>query len=275
MKRVIIPLFVCAVGIAALGTLALQSTDKPIQPDGSAVILYKPSTLPEPEPQKEQARMPQMVQKPDQLRQITGDGISPPPPTTDGLMRISAASKKVEEEPQDTFVVRRPMVLDGATFMFKNKRYRLINAEPLTIEETCKSYMGGQWPCGMRARTALRAFLLQMAISCSKTDSPTDAHIYVRCKRGEQDVTEWLLSQGWAHASESAPLKVKLLSKVAKDGQKGIWQARQSPVASSEFIVPAATNPPIATTADENQILIQTEPPILWKPAGENTSTTQ
>lgn len=80
----------------------------------------------------------------------------------------------------------------------------LAGIEPLEPDETC-SFEGREWPCGARARSAFRAFLRGRAVTCDVPAEPEKGSITAACRLGKQDVSEWLVKNGWARAAAGGP----------------------------------------------------------------------
>ena len=77
--------------------------------------------------------------------------------------------------------------------------------EIVAADETCTSPSGQEWPCGMAARTAFRAYLRGRALNCHLPDAPSDEDIATECLLQGEDPALWLVSQGWARAKPDGP----------------------------------------------------------------------
>lgn len=71
-------------------------------------------------------------------------------------------------------------------------------------DETCTTD-GKSWPCGIRARTAFRAFLRGRAVVCTVPPEGGRDRIAAQCRIGKQDVGQWLVDNGWARATRGGP----------------------------------------------------------------------
>ncbi|MBZ9671158.1 thermonuclease family protein [Mesorhizobium sp. ES1-3] len=71
-------------------------------------------------------------------------------------------------------------------------------------DETCTTD-GKSWPCGIRARTAFRAFLRGRAVVCLVPPEGGRDRIAVECRIGKLDVGQWLVENGWARAAKGGP----------------------------------------------------------------------
>ncbi|WP_310620985.1 thermonuclease family protein [Flexibacterium corallicola] len=252
----LVPVLLCFIAIGALAFLAFQREENPSRPVTSALTLYKPSSLPQrTNIAPKEASKPDSsvaVSNTDDQQQVTGKGASP------------AQGDAKKQEPADLLAIHRPLILDGASFQHNGRKIRLAHLSPLPLDRTCSSWLGGAWPCGMRARTALRAFLLQVSVECSNIQETGEGYAVATCKRGEVDVAHWLLENGWASPTTDAPAEFNRLAKEAKQKKRGIWQTERKKMPSNDFLVPAGTQTG-PREVEEEEILIQTQPQIYWK----------
>ena len=81
---------------------------------------------------------------------------------------------------------------------------------------------GARWACGQRAFIAMRGLLEGQSISCSfiaAAGSPKAV-----CRVGDTDVTQWLLSQGWAELAEGVTDETYAEAAASARRRKaGIW----------------------------------------------------
>lgn len=105
-------------------------------------------------------------------------------------------------------------------------------------DETCTTG-GKSWPCGIRARTAFRAFLRGRAVVCLVPPEGGRELIAAECRIGKQDVGQWLVENGWARASRGGPY-VEAGEKAQSAG-KGIFGS--APNLAGISAVPAAPAP--------------------------------
>ncbi|UVK54961.1 thermonuclease family protein [Mesorhizobium sp. AR02] len=104
--------------------------------------------------------------------------------------------------------------------------------------ETCTTD-GKSWPCGIRARTAFRAFLRGRAVVCTVPPEGGRDRIAAECRIGKQDVGQWLVDNGWARAAKGGPY-VEAGEK-AQSAKKGIFGS--APNLAGISAVPAAPAP--------------------------------
>ncbi|UVK38926.1 thermonuclease family protein [Mesorhizobium sp. AR10] len=89
-------------------------------------------------------------------------------------------------------------------------------------DETC-SDDGKSWACGIRARTAFRAFLRGRAVICAVPPEGGRDLIAAECRIGKQDVGQWLVENGWARAAAGG--RYVEAGDKARAAKKGIFAA--------------------------------------------------
>lgn len=100
---------------------------------------------------------------------------------------------------------------------------RLAGIEATEPERTCTDKAGVEWPCGLRARAAFRAFVRGRALACDLPDELDEESYTTACTLGPQDPAAWLVSQGWAAASPGGPYEAA--GAAARAAGKGIHGA--------------------------------------------------
>ncbi|RCS24692.1 thermonuclease family protein [Phyllobacterium salinisoli] len=91
-------------------------------------------------------------------------------------------------------------------------------------DETCTDPAGVNWPCGMQARTAFRAWLRSRAVMCRLPATPSSAVSATDCTLGGEDVAAWLVGNGWARAKADGPYAER--ARKAEERQVGIFGRR-------------------------------------------------
>lgn len=76
--------------------------------------------------------------------------------------------------------------------------------EVVRSDEACTDDAGKSWPCGVRARTAFRAFLRNRAVTCAEPEA-NGGPATAQCHIGKQDIGQWLVDNGWARAAAGGP----------------------------------------------------------------------
>lgn len=128
-------------------------------------------------------------------------------------------------------------------------------------DETCTD-AGKSWACGIRARTAFRAFLRGRTVVCTVPPEGGRDLIAAECRVGKQDIGQWLIENGWARAAKGSPY-IEAGEKARAD-KKGIFgpapklsglppvpDVVAAPTATQPILDPSVTTatPPAETTA--------------------------
>lgn len=174
----------------------------------------------------------------------------------------------------------QPVAVAAGLIEAKGNTIALSGVEAVKPDETCSDAAGKSWNCGMRARTAFRAFLRGRAVTCSGAGTKKDATassagapaaIVADCKVARQDVGQWLVENGWARATQGGPYADA--GEAAHKAGKGIFGAAPDlsglppPPAAVEDTVPEAPSSILdlsgtaATPPDDPSMQQQVFPP--------------
>lgn len=99
----------------------------------------------------------------------------------------------------------RPLVLGAGLLSFSGRNLELAGIEPTPANRFCETADGGQWPCGMIARTAFRALVRGRALECDVDDAEWEGTAVAHCELNGDDLARWLVAQGWAEAASGSP----------------------------------------------------------------------
>lgn len=239
LRPVLIPALVLIAGASLLAWLLLADPPAPPSLEKNASADARPKAA-SPSPSrntiaaqtvatKEAAESPPPL--PSDIRNVSPAGISPPE-VTGKLTRVKPSQRlldlinpPVEPVPDGEFKLQRPKVIDAGTLGTEDLLVRIAHISPLKPDETCVSRVGGTWPCGARARTALRGLIRMFTIVCQKTEDLGPRQIAATCMRRKTDIGEWLVRYGWADPAENAPQNYLELAAEAKKNKRGKWQA--------------------------------------------------
>jgi endonuclease YncB( thermonuclease family) len=89
-------------------------------------------------------------------------------------------------------------------------------------DRTCRTY---QLPikCGQRALLALDFKIGSSFVSCEKKAEREDGSIIALCRVKGEDLSAWMLQEGWAVALPGAPFEYAVLEEIARQHYRGIW----------------------------------------------------
>jgi len=157
-----------------------------------------------------------------------------------GVVSVLPDAPLVREEPPERSApdttedgpepdIHRLVVIEGGGIInARDTQLKLAHVDPPEADRMCKSETTGRWPCGRRARTALRRLVRRRAIACQPVDPgappdqdapPTEA----RCTVAGTDLSRWLVEHGWAPPSDSAPDAWTGLHEAARAEGRGLY----------------------------------------------------
>jgi endonuclease YncB( thermonuclease family) len=102
---------------------------------------------------------------------------------------------------------------------------RLEGIDAREADETCKTERGKSWPCGAKARTALTLFIRYRAVTCTVPQGGETQDFAARCSVSGQDLSTWLVRQGWATPQGGAEPELAKALDAAKTERLGLWQS--------------------------------------------------
>lgn len=110
---------------------------------------------------------------------------------------------------------------DGSLEVNRNKIW-LYGIHIPPTDRTCRTYESPV-VCGPRAILALDFKIGSFFVDCEKMWDREDGGIVALCKVHGEDLSAWMLQQGWAVALPDAPFEYQTLEKIARARGKGIW----------------------------------------------------
>ncbi|WP_206455556.1 thermonuclease family protein [Aurantimonas marina] len=184
----------------------------------------------EPEPADRVANSrPSPAPLPD--RDVTPGGFTRGRPTGAAFARLpprpplSTPAVEADETPRDTrqVLLPRPVAIDAAHLKIGDGTIVLTGVAPLPLDGTCGTD-AGEWPCGMRARTALRGYLRSRSVRCEVPGDFGQARETVEsaCTIRGDDIGEWVVRNGWAQALAGGPYEDAEAE--ARRKRRGIWR---------------------------------------------------
>ena len=102
---------------------------------------------------------------------------------------------------------------------------RLEGIDAREADETCKKENGASWPCGAKARAALIRFIRSRALTCTLPQGVEAKDFAARCSVVGQDLSTWLVRQGWATPQKGAERELAKALEAAKTERLGLWQS--------------------------------------------------
>jgi endonuclease YncB( thermonuclease family) len=135
--------------------------------------------------------------------------------------RAPLETRQPETERVKIVLLPRPESVAAGLIAFGRRNLKLADIATTDRMRTCSSSKGGDWPCGMVARTQQRLFLRNRTIACETDSAEWEGMIEARCRVGELDIATWLAENGWAEAPAGSPLAA--LTEKARIERRGLF----------------------------------------------------
>lgn len=247
-----------AIALAAAGVLAVAG----------AVFAVRGHLAPEPDPVAEQAadaddaasvsppqRRAEDVAKQARVRPVAPEVVAQPQVAPEELQRVeprAALSRFGQPLPprrRNHGRIFRPLITEAGRVTGTGITVTIAGIEITPPDETCVDADGTSWPCGIRARTAFRAFVRGRALACDLPEELEEKHYTVACSLGKQDVGAWLVERGWARALADGPYEQA--QETARADGRGIFGS--APVLQAAEELPG---PDIAAPVDSSPLFL-------------------
>lgn len=160
------------------------------------------------------------------VRYVERAGIVSPRP--DGPLVREKVTVVLPPPPGPEPTLHKLVVIESAGVVnVRSHRIKLSHIAAPGADEMCPSAAGGTWPCGARARTALRRLVRRRAIECLEPGEEVSEEPVreADCTVAGKNLSEWLVTMGWARpAGENVPEAYQALHQAAVDAQRGLFQ---------------------------------------------------
>ena len=113
------------------------------------------------------------------------------------------------------------IVQDDATLRIRNTTVHLYGIHIPETGRHCQTFMR-PIVCGSRAKLALE-FRIQGFVRCEILARHHDGSATGRCFVEDEDLSAYLLRQGWALALPDAPFQYHALERIARHQHRGVW----------------------------------------------------
>jgi len=182
-----------------------------------------PSPAPDPGAAVTQAREPVIENRP--VRVVSPEQFgSPIAGTATALERIEPREplhKSAEPEPVKVMMLPRPQTTKAGQLTSGGRQVQLAGVVPTDPTRQCRTDSGGEWPCGMVARTQQRLLIRTRTVACENDQVDWQDMFVTRCRIGNVDIAEWLVRNGWVEAVQGSSLQA--LSEQARADRIGIF----------------------------------------------------
>jgi endonuclease YncB( thermonuclease family) len=191
------------------------------------MTLEVPTEMPDMEPADEQTGTTQedvVPGAPPPARPDAASNQAPAGAAQEASLAPSPARQDGKAGTQEVMqVLTRPVAVDTSTFLVGRARVKLSGVEAPMVGKRCDLTGGGTWPCGAKARTALRAWLRARSIRCevpadfAESTSRTESS----CTLDNKDIGAWLVENGWAEAAPGS--RYEEAEAKARAARLGLW----------------------------------------------------
>jgi endonuclease YncB( thermonuclease family) len=154
---------------------------------------------------------------PSAIRDVTPDNMTAAPRVTGTLSRIDPPAPAPPKERSERLF--NPIVIASGTIKVRNREIHLAGVSAPEFEKSCGKGATA-WPCGRVARAALRSFIRGRAIECQIPAGASKIPDPATCVVSGDDISEWLVAQGWAKRSGDA---FEEAENKAREAKLGLW----------------------------------------------------
>jgi endonuclease YncB( thermonuclease family) len=133
------------------------------------------------------------------------------------LVLCAAANRRANAE-----ISSYAFVQPDATLRVSGETIRLYGIFVPPTDQTCRTF---ERPveCGTRASLALDFHIAVEFVHCEEKVRHPDASLTALCRVRGEDLSAWMLQQGWAVALPDAPFEYAALEKIARARGLGVW----------------------------------------------------
>jgi endonuclease YncB( thermonuclease family) len=100
---------------------------------------------------------------------------------------------------------------------------RLDGIKAREAEASCTKADGSDWPCGAEGRAALTLLIRSRAVTCALPPGGESREFTARCSVTNQDLSTWLVRQGWAMPQTGTEAALAEALQAAKTEHLGLW----------------------------------------------------
>jgi endonuclease YncB( thermonuclease family) len=123
-----------------------------------------------------------------------------------------------------------PQIVDADTVYIGQTKIRFNGVDSPETDQICLDAAGRTWTCGIEAWEQLRSFSRDREWSCELTGTDIYRRSLGSCTVGGENVSRWLVQNGWALAFRRYSMEYVLDEHLAREHQRGLW--------SGAFIAP-------------------------------------
>lgn len=126
-------------------------------------------------------------------------------------------------------ITGRASVTDGDTVLIHGTRIRLYGIDAPESAQLCQDAAGKDYRCGQRAALALANRIGEAPISCEPRDTDRYGRTVAVCRKGTEDLSAWLVQQGYATAYQRYARDYVPAEATARAAKRGLWAGTFDP----------------------------------------------
>lgn len=123
----------------------------------------------------------------------------------------------------DAPIVGSASVIDGDTIEIHGQRIRLHGIDAPEGQQECVDLNGASWRCGQQAALKLLDHIGRSTLRCEPRDRDRYGRIVATCFLGAEDLSRWMIANGWAVAYRRYSLNYVPDEDQARLARLGIW----------------------------------------------------
>ena len=159
------------------------------------------------------------------VRDVTPENMTPGPEVTGPLVRVEQPAENAPPHAREARMQRlfNPLVVSADRIKVREREIALAGIDAPDFDARCGE-VDAAWPCGRMARAALRRFIRGRAIECEVPAGVEEIPDVARCEVAGQDMSEWLVAQGWARKTAQSYADAET---AARNAKRGLWADRR------------------------------------------------
>ncbi len=121
-------------------------------------------------------------------------------------------------------IIGAASVIDGDTIEIHGQRIRLHGIDAPESSQECLSPNKTPWRCGQHAALVLAERLANGSIRCHPLDRDRYGRIIATCLKGSEDISKWMVANGWAVAFRRFSSDYAEDEERARRARRGLWE---------------------------------------------------
>ena len=155
------------------------------------------------------------------VRDVTPETMTPGPEVTGPLVRVEQPAENAPPHVREARMQRlfNQLVVSADRIKVREREIALAGIDAPDFDARCGEG-DAAWPCGRMARAALRRFIRGRAIECEVPAGVEEIPDVARCEVAGEDMSEWLVAQGWARKTAQSYADAET---AARNAKRGLW----------------------------------------------------